>query len=77
MIINEEAYSLHIGGLMSDNYTSSSVYTEHDFEIKTSPNQTSYTIEFQFAPESSLDTAYVKDVNIFLEVVDGMPALSH
>lgn len=76
MIINEDAYSLHIGGLMSNNYTLSSVYTEHDFEIKTSPNQSSYTIEFQFAPESSLDTACVKDINILLEVMDGMPALS-
>lgn len=75
MVINEEGYSSYIGGLMSINYTWSSVYTDHDFEIKISPNQSSYAIEFQFAPESSLDTAYVKDINILLEVMDGMPAL--
>jgi len=73
-----EATTSTIGGLTSIHYTSSYVYADHDFHegIKTFPNQSNYTIKFQFAPQSSLDEAYVKDISIFLEVVDGLPALS-
>jgi len=72
-----EATTSTIGGLTSIHYTSSHVYADHDFHegIKTFPNQSSYTIKFQFAPQSSSNEAYVKDINIFLEVADGIPAL--
>lgn len=64
--------------LGSNTWTSSHVYTNSSFhgEIKTFPNQSSYTIEFQFAPQGSSCTAYVKDINVLLEVVEGMPAVS-
>jgi hypothetical protein len=59
-------------------YSSSHAYADHDFHegIKTFPNQSNYTIKFQFAPQSSSDKAYAKDISIFLEVANGMPALS-
>jgi len=75
MVINDEACSSDIGGLTSINYTWSPIYTDYDFGIKTFPNQSNYTIEFQFAPENSSDTAYVKNINLLMEVIDGMPAL--
>ena len=80
MVINEEASSSVAAGSMSHNYTWSRVFTDRDFglqrEIKTFPNQSSYKIIFQFEPQSSSCIVCVKDINIFLEVVDGMPAVS-
>jgi len=73
-----EATTSTIGGLTSIHYTSSHIYTDHDFHegIKIFPNQSNYTIKFQFAPQSSSNEAYVRDINIFLEVANGMSVLS-
>lgn len=56
----------------------SQVYTESSFNggMKVQPNQESYIIEFQFEPFGMSGRAYVKDISVFLEVVDGLPASS-
>jgi len=76
MTINENATST-IRVLGRTQYTWSRVYTDSDFlgGIKAFPNQNHYTIEFQFKPQGSEDVAYVKDIKIFLQVADCMPAL--
>ena len=78
LLINEETSCSFIGGSNSPNYTWSQVFKIREFGldgIKTSPNQDIYNITFQFKPQYSSCTASVKDINIFLEVVDGMPAV--
>jgi hypothetical protein len=42
--------------------------------VKTFPNQDYYNIKFQFKPLNSTDTAYVRDINILVQVMDGLPA---
>ena len=37
------------------------------------PNQNSYTVKFQIYADHSGDQIYVKDINILLEVMDGLP----
>lgn len=80
MVINGETDPSGIGWLTSASYTLSRLYTDYDLGfpevMKIFPNQSNYTIEFQFEPRSSLDIAYVKDITIFIDVADGMPALS-
>ena len=75
--INEKTMSA-VEELTSIHWTVSNVFTNHDFVegMRVFPNQSSYTLEFQFKPEGPFDTAYVKDINIYLDVVDGMLALS-
>jgi len=79
MVINEEVSSWVIVASTSINYIWSHVYKDNDFgfneEVKTFPNQRNYTIKFQFEPLSSSGTVCVKDINVLLEVLDGMPAL--
>lgn len=62
----------------SDAWALSYVYRDIDFadRIRVFPNQSSYTIEFQFAFQGSSGISYVKDINIVLDVIDGLPALS-
>lgn len=55
----------------------SQVYTESSFDggLEVQPNQDSYVIEFQFEPYGSSDRAYVRDISMFSEVVDGLPTM--
>ena len=77
--VNGETIISSSGWLTSINYTSSPIYTDcncvSDEEMKIFPNQTSYTIRFQFKPRNSSDEAYVKAINTYMDIVDGMPAL--
>ena len=52
----------------------SQVYTESSFNggTKAQTNQGSYIIEFQFEPYGSSDRAYVRDISMFLETIDGL-----
>ena len=54
----------------------SDIFTESSFdgEMDVQPNQNSYVIEFQFEPYGSSDCAYVRDISMFIEVVDGLPS---
>lgn len=58
-------------------WISSYVYADSDFEdvVKIVPNQSKYVIEFQFAPQVSMNMALVKDINVLLEVMDGLHSL--
>jgi len=80
MTINGETVMSSNGWLTSANYTSSLIYTgsnsSSDEGMKTFPNQSDYNIKFQFEPQSSEDTAYVKDINVYIEVADGMLAIT-
>jgi len=64
--------------LTSVNWASSPLYTNHDFneKIQAFCNQSSFTIRFEFIPAGSTDAAYVKDLSVTLEVIDGLPMLS-
>ena len=77
--IDGETIISNNGWLTSIDYTSSPTYTDcscgSDEKAKIFPNQPCYTIKFQFKPRSSFDEAYVKDINIYIDVVDKMPAL--
>jgi hypothetical protein len=57
----------------------SQVYTESSFDggMKVQTNQDSYIIEFQFEPYGSSDRAYVRDISMFLEIVDGLPTIGN
>ena len=78
--VNDATVMSSNGWLTSANYTSSLIYTGSNSSsgdgMRTFPNQSDYTIKFQFEPHSSEDIAYVKDINVYIEVADGMPALS-
>lgn len=52
----------------------SQVYTESSFNdgIKVQANQDRYIIEFQFEPYGASDQACVKDITMFLDVIDGL-----
>jgi hypothetical protein len=55
-------------------WSSSEVFTESSFVggIRVQPNQDSYVVEYQFEPFGILGRASVRDISMFLEVVDGM-----
>jgi len=63
--------------LASGIWTLSHVFNDSSFAggVPSFPNQSRYAIEFQFEPIDSSSMVCVKDVNIILDVVDGMPAL--
>jgi len=77
--LNGETIISNNGWLTSIDYTSSPIYTDCSCSsgegMKIFPNQTSYTTRFQFKPRSSFNEAYVKDINIHVDVVDDMPTL--
>jgi hypothetical protein len=54
-------------------------YTDSSFAdgIDVECNQNGYVIEIQFEPYGSSDCAFVKDICVFLEVVDGLLELGH
>lgn len=58
-------------------YEISPFYTDVDFgTFRVKPNSRSYAFTLQFYPNVWLsnDTAWVKDVNFYLSVADGMPS---
>ncbi len=50
------------------------VFTDSSFSnrICADPNQNRYSVDFQFQPQGSRDRAVVKDVYVFVEVLDGL-----
>lgn len=64
-----------IGWLVSTEYAWSYIYTEEELQYGNHivfPNQGNYTIKFRFGIMNSAFPAYVKDINIILQVVDGL-----
>jgi hypothetical protein len=59
----------------SSDYTSSPVFNHCFFSsAATGPNQGSYTIKFQFGPDTNSVPIYVRNINMLVEVMDGLPA---
>jgi len=79
---NEVRFRIDVNGetteelwLGSVDYTWTLVYYgDYLFEtvVRVFPNQNNYTIKFQFASFYSTKESYVKDINIIIEVADGM-----
>ena len=61
--------------LGAETWSLSEVFVESSFddEIQVQPNQESYIIEFQIEPFGISDRVYVRNITMFLEVVDGLP----
>ena len=78
--VNDSTVMSSNGWLTSIDYTSSPIYSDCNSgsqkPAKIFPNQSNYTIKFQFKSRKSFDTTYVKDINVYIEVADGMPAQS-
>lgn len=58
----------------NETWCGSQVYIQKDFtgENELRKNQDSYIFEFQFEPYGLSDRVYVRDISMFLEVVDGL-----
>jgi hypothetical protein len=65
-----------LGELVSSEYTWSNIYTSEAqlnyYRHIIFPNQANYTIEFLFGVHDLGHTAYVRNVNIILQVIDGL-----
>ena len=73
--INDESCGI-MGWLESPAYKQSLVYSHSlltDIGLRITPNQNNYTLRFQLTSFYSGAKAYAKDINIVLEVVDGLP----
>ena len=75
---NEQGY--RFGPLTSNQYAWSPIYTEsqlfyYDFNNNVIfPNQDNYTITVQFGVQDATFPAYVKNVNLIMQVIDGLPS---
>lgn len=71
-----ERFSLSIAVSASGDWDSSCVYSSFRFEKDEGilPNQESYSIRFEFRPADDSSFASVMDINVILDVVDGMAA---
>lgn len=85
LVVNGETSSTEeYGGLVSSTYKWSSVFRQQHayggdggLRVRLFPNQNSYTIKFQFAKKYESNhgvNAYVKNINMILTVIDGLPA---
>ena len=76
--VNDESAGI-AGWLESPIYEQSVVYSHSlltDIGLRISPNQSNYTLRFQLTSFYSEAYVYTKNINIILEVVDGLPASS-
>ena len=78
--VNGDTHS-GVGWLYGTDYTWSPIYPDYyletlesAFDVKIYPNQNNYTLKFQFASENIGKESYVKDINLLLQVADGLPA---
>ena len=56
-------------------YHLSPMFNQYHFSLPAIvPNQGSYTIKFQFGPDTSNIPIYVRNINMLVEVMDGLPA---
>ena len=75
IVVNDEVFGIQ-GWLESPTYRQSIIYSDMYLiaGLKMFPNQNNYTIKFQLTSFYSEAYVYAKNINIILEVVDGLPA---
>jgi len=74
IILNDEFYwDATIGFYNSTSYTWSPTTAPYGTVKRGYPNQANYTIKFIFVSSATGNNVYVKDINMLIEVMDGLP----